>query len=135
MCRVTQLLQFIAAPLFDRIVYRVQQPGRSSAGSHTEAEDVHVRKIHCFNKVSADGEFGIGFSRKAYDDVSGNRHVWDRFSGRFYDGAEFTLAGAANHAPQCRITATLQRQMQMGTQARAVPETKESWRESPGFER
>src|SRR5690606_38911550 len=93
-----------------------------SSGTLAVAKNVQPGEVHFADKRLADGKFLVGLAGKAGDDVRRNAHIRNPRA-RFVDQqAKLRLSSAPRHAPERRIAAALQRQMQMTAQPPVLPE-------------
>ena len=78
-------------------------------------------EIDFLYKFSGFLKLTFGFPRKTSNNVSGNRYLWNLFTGGFYQPGKLARGGFSGHAFECSRAARLQGQVQVAAQARVLP--------------
>ena len=120
------------------LLLRVDLPrhlGGAGAGAGGVGEDVNLREAACAREVHGLPPFVLRLARETGDDVGADIQIRDSPPGLRQQAPEFLCMAASRHAPQHRVGAALQRQMQVRQQARVGEQAQELVAEFPGLQR
>ncbi len=132
---LTQIVQTATPFLRDRAWNLIRH--RCGAGSLAAriAKDVEPRESQSLDRGDGLFEFLLGFSRKPDHDVGGDRDIRDGLACSIDQLGETADRGLARHPHEGGITATLQRQVEVGQKPRIAEDLEEPGVEVPRLER